>query len=49
VETIRFALYTQVSWTDQLGVAAALALFLAAALVGYDPGRGTMRFKQGGA
>ncbi len=49
VETIRFALYTQVSWTDLLGVAAALALFLAAALIGYDPGRGMMRFKQGGA
>lgn len=49
VETIRFALYAQVSWADLFGVAAALVLFLSLALVGYDPGRGMMRFKQGGA
>ena len=48
VELIRFSLYAQMNWYALAGVAAALALFLAAALWGYDPGRGMMRFKQGG-
>jgi ABC-2 type transport system permease protein len=48
VELIRFSLYAQLNWYALAGVAAALALFLAAALWGYDPGRGMMRFKQGG-
>jgi ABC-2 type transport system permease protein len=47
VELIRFSLYAQVSWVALGGVAAALAAFLAAALYGYDPGRGMLRFKQG--
>jgi ABC-2 type transport system permease protein len=29
------------------GVSGALALFIGAALYGYDPGRGMMQFKQG--
>ena len=48
VELIRFSLYAELSWPALLGVAGALALFLAAAIYGYDPGRGQMRFKQGG-
>jgi ABC-2 type transport system permease protein len=48
VELIRFALYLQIDWGSLLGVAAALLAFLGAALIGYDPGRGMMRFKQGG-
>jgi ABC-2 type transport system permease protein len=47
VELIRFSLYAQVSWIALGGVAAALAVFLGAALYGYDPGRGLLRFKQG--
>ncbi len=38
VELIRFSLYAQLNWYALAGVAAALALFLAAALWGYDPG-----------
>lgn len=48
VELIRFALYAQVNWTALMGVSGALLAFLLAALYGYDPGRGMMRFKQGG-
>lgn len=48
VELIRFALYAEVNWLALLGVSGALAVFLVAALYGYDPGRGMMRFKQGG-
>ena len=46
VELIRFSLYAQMNWIALAGVGAALALFIAAALVGYDPGRGMVRFKQ---
>ncbi len=48
VELIRFSLYAQLNWYALLGVAVALGIFLVAALWGYDPGRGMMRFKQGG-
>ncbi len=48
VELIRFALYQQVSWTALAWVSGTLALFLAAAILGYDPARGLMRRKQGG-
>ncbi|NEV63725.1 ABC transporter permease [Thiorhodococcus minor] len=48
VELIRFALYAEVNWLALLGVSGALLVFLLAALYGYDPGRGMMRFKQGG-
>jgi len=46
VELIRFSLYAQMNWIALAGVGAALALFIAAALYGYDPGRGMVRFKQ---
>lgn len=46
VELIRFSLYAQMNWIALAGVGAALALFIAAALYGYDPGRGMARFKQ---
>ena len=46
VELIRFSLYAQMNWITLAGVGAALALFIAAALYGYDPGRGMVRFKQ---
>jgi ABC-2 type transport system permease protein len=49
VESIRFALYLQVSWVHLAAVTGALALFLLGAVWGYDPGRGMLRFKQGGA
>ena len=47
VELIRFSLYGQMNWVALAGVGASLALFLVAALYGYDPGRGMMRYKQG--
>ncbi len=47
VELIRFSLYGEINWVALAGVAGALVLFLGAALYGYDPGRGMMRFKQG--
>ncbi len=40
VELIRFALYLQLNVTALLVVAASLALFLGAAILAYDPGRG---------
>jgi len=46
VELIRFSLYAQMNWIALAGVGAALVLFIAAALYGYDPGRGMVRFKQ---
>lgn len=48
VELIRFSLYTQMNWTALAVVSVTLVLFLAAALYGYDPGRGMMARKQGG-
>jgi ABC-2 type transport system permease protein len=47
VELIRFSLYAQVNWPALAVVSGTLALFLAAALYGYDPGRGMMTRKQG--
>jgi ABC-2 type transport system permease protein len=47
VELVRFSLYQETNWTALLGVALTLLLFLAAALVGYDPARGLMTRKQG--
>jgi len=47
VELIRFALYGQVNWEALAWVIGALAVFLAAALYGYDPARGLMTRKQG--
>jgi ABC-2 type transport system permease protein len=47
VELIRFSLYDQMNWIALGGVLAALAVFLGAALYGYDPGRGLMTRKQG--
>ena len=47
VELIRFSLYGELNWVALAGVSGALALFIGAALYGYDPGRGMMRFKQG--
>lgn len=48
VELVRCALYLRIDWWSLLGVGTALLVFLGAALLGYDPGRGMMRFKQGG-
>lgn len=48
VELIRFSLYGQLNAVALGGLVAALAVFLGAAIYGYDPGRGMMRFKQGG-
>ena len=47
VELVRFALYGQVNWEALAWVVGALAVFLAAALHGYDPARGLMTRKQG--
>ena len=47
VELVRFALYGQVNWEALAWVVGALAVFLAAALYGYDPARGLMTRKQG--
>ena len=47
VELIRFSLYGQIEWSALLVVVGALAVFLAAALLGYDPARGLMTRKQG--
>ena len=47
-ELIRFALYMQVDWASAGIVTGCAALFMAAAVVGYDPGRG-MLARRGGA
>jgi ABC-2 type transport system permease protein len=47
VELIRFALYGQVEWTSLAIVVAFTAIFLAGAIVAYDPARGLMTRKQG--
>jgi ABC-2 type transport system permease protein len=47
VELIRFALYLQVNWVSLAVVAGTGALFLAAAFVAYDPGRGLMARRGG--
>ncbi|WP_136439952.1 ABC transporter permease [Pacificoceanicola onchidii] len=43
VELIRFALYVEVNWAALGWSVLALAVFMAAALVGYDPARGRQR------
>ena len=47
VELIRFAFYGQVDWTSLAVVAGFTALFLAGAIIAYDPSRGLMIRKQG--
>ncbi|MGO8916319.1 MAG: ABC transporter permease [Stellaceae bacterium] len=42
VELIRFALYGQLDWLSAAVVTAALLVFMALAIYGYDPGRGMM-------
>jgi ABC-2 type transport system permease protein len=42
VELIRFALYGELDLTSTAAVAAALLVFMALAIYGYDPGRGMM-------
>ncbi len=49
VELIRFALYDSFSPVSALVVCAYLALFMAAAIVGYDPGRGLLARRGAGA
>ncbi|MGQ9366442.1 ABC transporter permease [Azospirillum sp. ST 5-10] len=46
VELIRFALYLDINWTALAVVAGALAVFLTAAIIGYDPARGFAQRKQ---
>jgi ABC-2 type transport system permease protein len=48
VELIRFALYGQIAWTALAVVAGFTTLFLAGAILAYDPSRGLMMRKQGG-
>jgi ABC-2 type transport system permease protein len=48
VELIRFALYLQVDWTSLAVVAGCLVVFMAAAILAYDPARG-MLIRRGGA
>ncbi len=45
VETIRFAMHMQVSWTSAGWTALAALVFLALALWGYDPARGLLKRK----
>ena len=49
VELIRFALYDSFNPISALVVCAYLALFMAAAIVGYDPGRGLLARRGAGA
>jgi ABC-2 type transport system permease protein len=48
VELIRFALYESFSPLAALITCFYLALFMAAAIVGYDPGRGLLARRGGG-
>jgi ABC-2 type transport system permease protein len=48
VELIRFALYERFNATSALVVCAYLALFMALAVIGYDPGRGLIARRGGG-
>jgi ABC-2 type transport system permease protein len=48
VELIRFALYLQVDWLSLAVVSGCLVVFLAAAILAYDPARG-MLIRRGGA
>jgi ABC-2 type transport system permease protein len=47
VELIRFAFYGQVDWLSLAVVAGCTAVFLAGAIIAYDPSRGLMIRKQG--
>jgi ABC-2 type transport system permease protein len=47
VEMIRFALYGQANWSAAGWTLLAFAVFLAAALLGYDPARGLVRRSAG--
>jgi ABC-2 type transport system permease protein len=47
VELIRFALYCQVNWVSLAVVLGGAALFLGAAIVAYDPGRGLLARRGG--
>ncbi|MCB1859285.1 MAG: ABC transporter permease [Gammaproteobacteria bacterium] len=47
VELIRFSLYGEVSWEALAVVLVALGLFLAGAIIGYDPARGLMARRRG--
>jgi ABC-2 type transport system permease protein len=47
VELIRFAFYGQVDWLSLAVVTGCTALFLAGAIIAYDPARGLMIRKQG--
>lgn len=46
VELIRFAFYGQIEWTSLLVVVACTVVFLAGAIIAYDPSRGLMIRKQ---
>jgi ABC-2 type transport system permease protein len=48
VELLRFALYLKLDWVSLAVVAGCTLLFLALAILGYDPGRGMMARKGGG-
>ncbi len=48
VELIRFALYERFNMISALVVCAYLAIFMALAIVGYDPGRGLLARRGGG-
>ena len=48
VELIRFALYDRFNPVSALAVCGYLAVFMAAAIVGYDPGRGFLARRGGG-
>ena len=47
VELIRFSFYGQIEWTSLAVVVGFTALFLAGAIIAYDPSRGLMVRKQG--
>ena len=46
VELIRFAFYGQIEWTSLIVVVACAVVFLAGAIIAYDPSRGLMVRKQ---
>jgi ABC-2 type transport system permease protein len=48
VEFIRFGLYGQVNWPALAIVVGCTAVFMAIAILGYDPARGFMQAKRGG-
>lgn len=48
VELVRFAFYTQIEWTSLAVVCAFTFIFIAGAIIAYDPSRGLMIKKQEG-